>query len=150
MWTIFKVFIEFLKSLLQYCFCFMFWFFWPWDMWNFSSLTRDQTHAPCIGGWSLNHWTTRDGPRIYSFKKCEVPSNSFQSDRTNKQQGLWSYNCSSTQPGFLPGSKHVLAFLASSLDFLSPFPFLILPTHLQPLITSSPKWILVLCFKARI
>ena len=26
------------------------------------SLTRDQTWLPCIGVWSLNHWTTREVP----------------------------------------------------------------------------------------
>ena len=28
-------------------------------MWNLSSLTRDQTHIPCIGRQILNHWTTK-------------------------------------------------------------------------------------------
>ena len=27
-----------------------------------SSPTRDQTYVPCIGGWILNHWTTREAP----------------------------------------------------------------------------------------
>ena len=31
-------------------------------MWDLSSPTRDQTHAPCIEVWSLNHWTTREVP----------------------------------------------------------------------------------------
>ena len=25
-----------------------------------SSLSRDQTHVPCIGRWILNHWTTKE------------------------------------------------------------------------------------------
>ena len=25
-----------------------------------SSLTRDQTHVPCIGRWILNYWATRE------------------------------------------------------------------------------------------
>ena len=29
------------------------------NMWNLSALTRDQTHAPSMEVWSLNHWTTR-------------------------------------------------------------------------------------------
>jgi len=29
-----------------------------------SSQTRDWTRAPCIGKWTLNHWTTRDVYRI--------------------------------------------------------------------------------------
>ena len=40
----------------------MFWSFWPRGMWHLSSLTRDQTHNPCTGRQSLNHWTTREVP----------------------------------------------------------------------------------------
>ena len=29
-------------------------------MWDLSVLTRDRTHAPCIGRQSLNHWTARE------------------------------------------------------------------------------------------
>ena len=25
-----------------------------------SSQARDETHVPCIGRWTLNHWTTRE------------------------------------------------------------------------------------------
>ena len=32
--------------------------FWLWGLWDSSSLTRDQTHTPCLGRQSLNHWTT--------------------------------------------------------------------------------------------
>ena len=50
--------------MLQYCFCFFFFFyvlvFWPWDKWNLSSLSRDQTRTPCNGRPSLNHWTTKE------------------------------------------------------------------------------------------
>ena len=31
-------------------------------MWDLSSLTRDQTHFPCLGRQILNHWTTRRVP----------------------------------------------------------------------------------------
>ena len=54
-WTIFKVFMH----LLQYCFCFRLWVF-VHKTWDHSSLTRDQTHTPCIGRQSLNHWTIRE------------------------------------------------------------------------------------------
>ena len=51
---------------------FAFFFFFlalPHGMWDLSSLTRDRTHAPCIGSvWSLNHWTAREVPRLgFSF-----------------------------------------------------------------------------------
>ena len=64
-WTIFKIFIEFVTIL------FLFYglvFFWPRGMWDLSSLTRDQTYTPCIGRWSLIIGTPKKsrGPR---FKK---------------------------------------------------------------------------------
>ena len=47
MWTIFKVFIEFVIISLRFYvldFFFFFFFFWPWDTWGLSCLTRDRTH----------------------------------------------------------------------------------------------------------
>ena len=52
MWTIFKVFIEFVTLLLL---LFMFQFFGHEEMWGLSSPTRNQTCAPYIGRWGLNH-----------------------------------------------------------------------------------------------
>ena len=40
----------------------MLWGFWPRSMWDLSSPTRDRTHNPCTGEWSLNHWTTWKSP----------------------------------------------------------------------------------------
>ena len=34
--------------------------FWPQGMWDLSSQTRDWTHTPCVRGWILSHWTTRE------------------------------------------------------------------------------------------
>ena len=31
-------------------------------IWDLSSLTRDQTHTPCAGRQSLNHWIRREFP----------------------------------------------------------------------------------------
>ena len=61
MWTIFKVFIEFVTILLLFYVLFFFWFRGMWDL---SSPTRDQTQTPCIGRRSLNYWTTRKAPGI--------------------------------------------------------------------------------------
>ena len=33
-------------------------------MWDPSSLTRAWTRVPCMGGRSLNHWTTREAPSL--------------------------------------------------------------------------------------
>ena len=41
---------------------------WLWGMWDFNSLTRDQTRTPCIGRWNLNHHrTTRKVPVLCFF-----------------------------------------------------------------------------------
>ena len=41
---------------------------WLWHhMWDLSSLTRDQTHAPCSGRGILNHWTIRRFSPLWSF-----------------------------------------------------------------------------------
>ena len=41
------------------------WVFVVPSMWDLSSPSRDQTHVPCIGRWSLTHWTTRKGPMYF-------------------------------------------------------------------------------------
>ena len=38
-------------------------------MWDLSSLTRGQTHVPCIRRQILNHWTTREAPEGKLFGK---------------------------------------------------------------------------------
>ena len=58
MWTIFKVFIEFVTILLLFYVL----SFWLWGMWDLSSPTRDWTRTACIGTWSLNHWIVREVP----------------------------------------------------------------------------------------
>ena len=56
-----------LLNLLQYLFPFMFLVFWPPGVWDLSFPTRDRTHTltPCIGRWSLNSWTAREGPLFF-------------------------------------------------------------------------------------
>ena len=56
MWTIFKVFTEFVTILLLFYIL----VFWPHDMWDLGSLTRDQTHTPHTERRSLNHQTPRE------------------------------------------------------------------------------------------
>lgn len=60
-WTIFKVFIEFFRILLMFYIL----VFWWRGMWDLSSQTRNQTCAPCNGGWSLKHWTSREVLNYY-------------------------------------------------------------------------------------
>jgi len=60
MWTIVKVFIEFvIILLLLYVFV-----FWPGGTRDLSSSTKNQTHTLCIGRWSINHWSTMEVPTL--------------------------------------------------------------------------------------
>ena len=65
MWVIFKVFIEFVTTLLLFYVL----FFCPRSMWYLSPLTRGQTHTPCFGRQSLKHWTTVDMCKNVKFTK---------------------------------------------------------------------------------
>ena len=42
-------------------------FFCPNGIWDLSSLIRDRTHTPLYWKYSLNHWITREVPRIHHF-----------------------------------------------------------------------------------
>ena len=47
-------------------------------VWDLSSLTKGQTHIPCIGRQVLNHWTTREVPHFYFILfhphfQCHLP-----------------------------------------------------------------------------
>ena len=71
-WTTFKVFIDFVTIL------FLFYDFsiFATGMWDLSSLTRDQTHTPCIGRQSLTgHLCVAFGKCAESVS-CSVVSNS--------------------------------------------------------------------------
>ena len=63
MWTIFKVFIEFVTTLLLFYVL----VFWLRGMWDLNFPTRDWTHTPCSGRWSLNQWTSRKIPTAFFF-----------------------------------------------------------------------------------
>lgn len=63
MWTILKVFIEFVPTLLVFYVL----VFWHRSMLDLSSLTSDQTHILCIAKWNLNHWVTREVPSALSL-----------------------------------------------------------------------------------
>ena len=61
----------FFKKLILFCFCiikkntiYYYYFATPCSMWDFSSVTRDQTHAPVMEAQNLNHWTAREVPKL--------------------------------------------------------------------------------------
>ena len=81
-WTIFKVFIDFVTVLLLFYILVS----WPGGRWDFGSLTRDQTHAPCSGTQKPNHWTIRAVPREYLFlsgRASEYSTNTVGLRRTS-------------------------------------------------------------------
>ena len=61
MWTIFKVFIEFVTIMLLFHVL----DFWPQGTWDLSPLTRMEPapSRPRTGRWGLNRWITR-GARL--------------------------------------------------------------------------------------
>ena len=58
MWTVFKAFTEFVTILLLFCVLVL----GLQDMWDLSSLIRDEAPIPCTGKQGLNHWTMREIP----------------------------------------------------------------------------------------
>ena len=57
----FLVFIEFVLCFTILVLIYIL-VFWPRGMWDFSSPTKDLTWPPCIGRWSLYHWTPGKSP----------------------------------------------------------------------------------------
>ena len=81
----------------------IFWFvcFWSLAMWNHSSLTRDQTHNPCIGRRSLNHCGTREAPH-HCFLNDNDVSGTAQISEHFKWVLLWF--CTMRGSGIYPRS----------------------------------------------
>ena len=75
MWTIFKVFIEFVTILLLFHVL----VFWQQGVWDLSSPTRDRNRTLCTGRWMLNPWNARDVPRPPTFS-CDFAAPSFKKD----------------------------------------------------------------------
>ena len=51
----------------------------PQGIWDLSFLTSDQTHAPALGAWILNHYTARKVPfPSFNLSFIERPCNKFR------------------------------------------------------------------------
>ena len=65
----------------------------PFNMWDLSFLTRDQTCVPCVGVQILNHWTTREAPHdnllrlILSLLPFDNEETSFP--KSQRQDHCW-------------------------------------------------------------
>ena len=94
MWTVLKALLEFMTVLLLFH---VLVFFGHKACGNLSSLTRDWTHIPCIGRWSLNRWTTREVPNLLFTFLFKAVQRVFWNGRTwvvfgkiiQKQGLLW-------------------------------------------------------------
>ena len=92
MWTIFKVFIEFITIFFVLGLV-----SWLQGMWELRSLTKDEACTPCIGMWSFNHWTAREVPRL----------SVWMPDQTPQDTGYPELSAGTLRP-FLFSVKHVI------------------------------------------
>ena len=130
-----KVFIEFVTILLLFYVL----VFWPQVMWDLSSRTRDQTRTPCIGRWSLNHWTTREVP-IFKYIKC-TRKRVFSYYNNNYHIGLpwwcsgWESACQCRGHGFEPWSGKI----PHAAEQLGPWATIPEPARLEPLLRNKRR-----------
>ena len=92
MWTVFKVFIEFVKILLLFYVLGL----GLWTVWGLSPLTRALTHTRCVGRWSLNHWAARRVSRflfLLFHVSCSHPISPSSTTSQSKDVSifLWSH-----------------------------------------------------------
>ena len=98
-----------LLNLLQYCFCSMLWFF-GYEACGILASHQGSNHTFCLGRWSLNHWTTRKVPCIFSWWS----SLSHHSHHWSLGQAFQKYISSlsaSVSHFHLPPIKTILPFL---------------------------------------
>ena len=93
MWTILKVFIEFVTILLLFYVL----VFWLRGIWDLSSPMRDRTRTPCIGRRSLNHWTAREVPGLWFLNStCAAVWRRGDEGQERKQRNHWEAVADST------------------------------------------------------
>ena len=107
MWTICKVFIEFVTVLL------LFYVFWASR--HLRSPTRDQTRTPCSGRRRHNHWATREAPSsVFSYLPAHQPflapavfSWMFDASTWNQEASWTWYGLSEGHPN--PGDQEAFS-----------------------------------------
>ena len=117
MWTIFKVFTEFVIVLLLFYAL----VFWPWGMWDLHSPTRDRTHTPSKGRQSLNHWMAREVPQIiHSFIQqtphhweCHCPGLEIVGGRGGEAENLLQKIVVSC---YIGGESHFFSWILGRAD----------------------------------
>ena len=97
----FKAFVEFLTILLLFDAL----DFGMQGMWNVCSPTRDRTHIPCLGSWSLSHWTDHQGsPKcttlklgsiVFDFQDTQLQNKTFSPKLSKhyKEAGIFGDKC---------------------------------------------------------
>ena len=101
-----------------------------WGMWDLSSPTKDWTHAPCIGSWSLDHWT--DWGFLGVLK---APLGSGES----RESGVNYYTSSVT----LRKSPAVSDLFGCGMQPMQLIPFPLLPGLCWVLLQPRPLWTLM-------
>ena len=68
--------LSFLKAFIEFVTILLLFYVLIFEMWDLISSIRVRTCSPCIGMWSLNHWTTRvvpQNPLIIKSSEVYVP-----------------------------------------------------------------------------
>ena len=78
--------------------------FWPQGIGDLSSQTGDQTHLPCTGRQSPNHWTAREIP-IYFLSDGKFQTWSSVINRPVREDQIHHFVCSTKWKCGAPGSK---------------------------------------------
>ena len=86
--------------------------FWPRGTRDLSPPTRGPTRTPCIGRWSLNHWTAREVPFLYVFFKKICSYNLFLTSHSPTSCS----SCSKTLSQIFDSFVFPLLFVISHLD----------------------------------
>ena len=101
-WHTITSFFFFILSIHWICYNIIsvlyFGFFWPgvmWDLRSPTSPTRDRACKPCVGRQSLNHWTAKEAPTVFSWMnewmKSVTEPRSFESSSAQfpKRRDYW-------------------------------------------------------------
>ena len=88
-------------------------------MWDLSSPAREQTCVSTLGAWSLNHWTTREVPRVPKWDKNETKSRrdvwtKIVEIKLSELQKKWTMSAQSTSQ--TQGKAHNQIKYSSSQD----------------------------------
>ena len=92
----------------------------PLGMWDLNSPTRDLAHVPCIGRQILNHWTTREVPKLITplivYKNLGFPSGEVVKDPLAYAEDVGSIPGLGRSPGGGNGNPLQYVCLENPMD----------------------------------